>query len=71
MRDLVDATFAACEALRDEMQNGDRIVVSVTMRCGCKYGYDEDVIERPGVAPSCKICRGTGYVIDARTFFPL
>jgi len=48
--------LAELEYYRKQLKAGERILISVTEKCGC----DDK---------GCKICRGTGWITEAKTLW--
>ncbi len=61
---LEERVTDALQELGEELEHGERIMVSTIEKCGCDPA-DPDTI---GLGTKCHICNGSGYVVSAKTW---
>lgn len=51
---MFEEILAELEYYRKRLKKGERILISITEKCGCEGG--------------CKLCRDSGWITEAKTF---
>ena len=65
MKPVEDQVKEALLELKPQLEAGERIVCTISTKCGCHQGY-KPASER---SHKCRICNDSGFVRDVITIF--